>query len=270
MLKTNLVAAALLAMAGTAMAQPLSEDFDDVAGLPGSGWSLINNSAPLGPNLWFQGNIVVNPGQPFPGQTTDGYAAANWASTTVTGVGDISNWMITPVRTLANGDTIKFWTRTVDLPAFPDRMAVRMSLAGPSANVGSTATSVGDFTTELLVINANLTLTDYPTVWTEYTIVLSGIPAPTQGRLAFWYNVPQGGAAGANSDFIGVDTFTYEPATASCYPDCNGDGVLNLSDFGCFTTKFALGDAYADCNGDGIRNLADFGCFTTKFALGCP
>ncbi|MCC6661788.1 MAG: hypothetical protein IT437_12980 [Phycisphaerales bacterium] len=66
------------------------------------------------------------------------------------------------------------------------------------------------------------------------------------------------------------DNVSLSPVTAPCYPDCNGDGVLNLSDFGCFTTKFALGDAYADCNGDGIRNLADFGCFTTKFALGCP
>ncbi|MCC6661077.1 MAG: DNRLRE domain-containing protein [Phycisphaerales bacterium] len=56
----------------------------------------------------------------------------------------------------------------------------------------------------------------------------------------------------------------------ACYPDCNGDHALNLSDFGCFTTKFALGDPYADCNGDGVRNLSDFGCFTTKFALGCP
>ncbi|MCC6659874.1 MAG: hypothetical protein IT437_03210 [Phycisphaerales bacterium] len=56
----------------------------------------------------------------------------------------------------------------------------------------------------------------------------------------------------------------------SCYPDCNGDAVLNLSDFGCFTTKFALGDPYADCNGDSALNLSDFGCFTTKFALGCP
>ena len=53
------------------------------------------------------------------------------------------------------------------------------------------------------------------------------------------------------------------------YPDCNTDRALNLSDFGCFTTKFALGDPYADCNGDGLLNLADFGCFTTKFALGC-
>ncbi|MCC6661199.1 MAG: hypothetical protein IT437_09970 [Phycisphaerales bacterium] len=55
-----------------------------------------------------------------------------------------------------------------------------------------------------------------------------------------------------------------------CYPDCNGDGAVNLSDFGCFTTKFALGQSYADCNGDFALNLADFGCFQTKFALGCP
>ncbi len=57
---------------------------------------------------------------------------------------------------------------------------------------------------------------------------------------------------------------------ATCYPDCNADGQLNLADFGCFQTKFALQNGYADCNGDGILNLADFGCFQTKFALGCP
>ncbi|MCC6659493.1 MAG: S8 family serine peptidase [Phycisphaerales bacterium] len=70
-----------------------------------------------------------------------------------------------------------------------------------------------------------------------------------------------------------VDNVRIEAAglvCAACYPDCNADGALNLSDFGCFTTKFALGDAYTDCNNDGVRNLADFGCFTTKFALGCP
>jgi hypothetical protein len=30
------------------------------------------------------------------------------------------------------------------------------------------------------------------------------------------------------------------------------------------------GPCYADCNGDGVLNLADFGCFKTRFALGCP
>ncbi|MCC6661448.1 MAG: DVUA0089 family protein [Phycisphaerales bacterium] len=66
-----------------------------------------------------------------------------------------------------------------------------------------------------------------------------------------------------------INAFILELGGPSCYPDCNGDGALNLSDFGCFTTKFALGDPYADCNGDGQLNLSDFGCFTTKFALGC-
>jgi hypothetical protein len=55
-----------------------------------------------------------------------------------------------------------------------------------------------------------------------------------------------------------------------CEADCNRDGSLTLSDFGCFQTKFALGDPAADCNKDTYLNLSDFGCFQTKFALGCP
>jgi DNA-binding beta-propeller fold protein YncE len=57
---------------------------------------------------------------------------------------------------------------------------------------------------------------------------------------------------------------------AGCYPDCDGDGLLTLADFGCFQTKFGLGDLYADCDGDALLTLADFGCFQTKFGLGCP
>ncbi len=60
------------------------------------------------------------------------------------------------------------------------------------------------------------------------------------------------------------------PLVAPCYADCNGDGILNLGDFGCFQTKFATGNMEADCNGDTVLNLADFGCFQTKFAVGCP
>ncbi|MCC6659979.1 MAG: hypothetical protein IT437_03740 [Phycisphaerales bacterium] len=60
------------------------------------------------------------------------------------------------------------------------------------------------------------------------------------------------------------------PPGGPCYPDCNQDGALTLSDFACFMTRFAAADPYADCNQDGQRNLSDFGCFQTKFALGCP
>jgi probable HAF family extracellular repeat protein len=55
-----------------------------------------------------------------------------------------------------------------------------------------------------------------------------------------------------------------------CYADCNSDTRVDLSDFGCFQTRFALGQPYGDCNEDGVRDLADFGCFMTKFAAGCP
>ena len=55
-----------------------------------------------------------------------------------------------------------------------------------------------------------------------------------------------------------------------CFPDCNGDGLLTLSDFGCFQTRFAVGNMLADCNRDSLLQLSDFGCFITKYALGCP
>ncbi len=85
-------------------------------------------------------------------------------------------------------------------------------------------------------------------------------PAPTDIRL-FTGNVNNG---------TGWDNVKTAPAPAPCYPDCNGDMLLNLADFGCFQTAFATGNMYADCNGDTILNLADFGCFQTKFAIGCP
>src|SRR2546428_3306592 len=50
-----------------------------------------------------------------------------------------------------------FYTRTVDMPSFPDRLQVRMSTNGASSNVGTTATDVGDFTTLLLDINPTYT-----------------------------------------------------------------------------------------------------------------
>ncbi|MCC6660620.1 MAG: EF-hand domain-containing protein [Phycisphaerales bacterium] len=79
----------------------------------------------------------------------------------------------------------------------------------------------------------------------------------------------RGYAWGENIGWLNLDDIAHYVAR-KCYPDCNDDGTLNLSDFGCFQTKFALGNLYADCNNDGLLNLSDFGCFQTKFALGCP
>ncbi len=261
----NVAVGACAAMfAGSAFGQAFTENFDDaVTLLAGStGWAWQNLSSPIGLTNWFQGNLAV-----FPPQASAGYIGANFNNVASAG-GTQSNWLFAPTRTLSNGDEFKFWARAAD-DGFPDRLSVRMSLNGSSVNVGTTATSVGDFTTELLVINPNLQNGVFLDQWVEFSVTLSGIATPTQGRIAFWYNLPNGGLAGANGDYIGIDEVSYTPAS-TCYPDCNLVGGLTIADFGCFQTRFVAGDPYADCNGVGGHTIADFGCFQTAFVAGCP
>ena len=187
-----------------------SEGFEDITLLPGMGWASQNNSNPLGLTGWFQGNDGVFPAQA--GSTTS-YLGANFNNTS--GVGTISNWEITPAVTLSAGDTVSFWTQTAPGSIWPDRLELRMSLNGASTNVGTSETSVGDFTTVLAEVNPNLVVGGYPEVWTQYVVTLTSaqVPTPTLGRFAFRYFVTNGGPSGDNSDYIGIDTFDYTAAT---------------------------------------------------------
>lgn len=181
----------------------LTEGFDDVAALTGAGWVIVNNSNPVGPLSWFQGNNSVFPSQ---AGAINAYAAANLNSTGNNG--DISTWLLSPTISVVNGDQVTFFSRTVDNPSFPDRLELRFSTNGASTDVGATSTSVGDFSILLLSINPSLTTSGYPTVWTTYTATISGLGGPTSGRLAFRYFVTDAGLAGNNSDYIGIDTLT--------------------------------------------------------------
>ena len=205
-------------------AQAFAESFDVV---PVPGWFAQNNSVPIGSTPgWFQGNTAV-----FPSQTgaTNSYIGANFNNTT--GTNTISNWLVTPQRTLSAGDVIKFWTRTTTANPFPDRLQVRISLAGASTNVGTGNVAVGDFTTLVRDINPNYDVGGvYPEVWTEITITLTAVqvPAPTSGRIAFRYFVENGGPAGDNSNFIGIDTFSYAPGA----PVVAGDAPVDFNNDG--------------------------------------
>ncbi|MCA9279277.1 MAG: hypothetical protein R3B58_13535 [Phycisphaerales bacterium] len=55
-----------------------------------------------------------------------------------------------------------------------------------------------------------------------------------------------------------------------CYPDCDGNGVLSILDFSCFTNAYSSGDPYADCDGNSLFNVFDYICFGNAFAAGCP
>lgn len=180
-----------------------SENFDDINTLPGAGWVLNNLSQPQGSRGWFQGDAGIF--SSHSGSDTS-YIAADYQSTGLSGT--ISNWLISPEMALENGTTIRFWTRTVAKGiGFADRLQVRLSTAGGSTNVGSEATSVGDFSTLLLDINPDYQ-DDYPRDWTQYVLVVEGLSEPTSGRVAFRYFVENSGGQGTNGDYIGIDSFS--------------------------------------------------------------
>lgn len=200
------LALGLMAAGANATAAGLTEGFEVV--VP-AGWTAQNNSTTVGTSGWFQGNTAVFAAQ---AGSAASYAGANFNNVNS---GTISNWLISPTLSFNNGDVISFWTRTVDSPTFPDRLELRFSSVG-GTDVGTTDASVGTFAL-LLTVNPNLTTTDYPNTWTEFTSTITGLSGPTNGAIAFRYFVPDGGPLGSNSDYVGIDTLTItavpEPAT---------------------------------------------------------
>jgi len=209
--------------------QAYTENFDDITTLTGNGWFMQNNSSPVGSN-WFQGIATTANPEPFISYNgaVNSYIAANFSSTGG-GIGTISNWLITPNRTIRNGDVFTFYTRKPTISSgqtdYPDRLEVRMSTNGASTNAGADAGETGDFSTLLLSINPTLVADVYPQVWTKYTITISGLPAPTSGRIAFRYFVTSAGSLGSNSDYIGIDNVVYTPYTCPAFTMTTG-GML--------------------------------------------
>lgn len=213
--KTGEPATPVILPKGTSSSRMLSfnEGFDDITLLPGMGWAFINNSNPLGLTNWFQGNteaFIAHAG------ANNSYIGANYQNTS--GVGTISNWLITPEIVMNDGDVVKFWSRSIGQQYFPDNLQFRLSTNGASTNVGTLATDVGDFTTLLLEINPGLNFNVYPEVWTEYSVTLSGLGNNVAGRLAFRYFVTNAGISGDNSNYIGIDSFSYEAAENPAVP----------------------------------------------------
>lgn len=195
-------AAALAVLAAGVQAQGLTQGFDNVAALP-AGWTQVNNSAaPVGTS-WFQGNSAIFTS--FAG-AADSYIAANFLATGAT-TGAVSNWLILPALTLDSTSTVSFRVRAAG-DNYLDTVEVRFSPNGSSTNVGSTTTSVGDFTSLLGTYSSS---TDAG--WVNQTYSL-GLGASTTGRLAFRYLVADVATAG---NYLGIDSLVVtavpEPAT---------------------------------------------------------
>jgi len=225
-MRSYFVVAALVLLVSSAGAATLTENFDEPGGFFGAtgvgsgnpsvpvvaGWVVKNNSTVGGLNSWHSNNGT----SPFTAQSGTGFAAVDVDSTA--GQNTISNWLLTPQISFNAGDEISFWTRTAAPVDFPDRLQVTLSTAGASTNVGTTSTSLGDFTTLLKDINPNLLASgagSYPTSWTQYTI---SVPVSGTGRVGFRYFVTNGGPSGTNGNFIGIDSLNIvavpEPVSA--------------------------------------------------------
>lgn len=223
------------AAGGVVCAQSVSEGFDSVADLPGLGWVVVVNNSnpnPATSTSVFQGNFNGGFNKPPPvfsshSGGTDSYAAMNYNSTSSHGT--ISTWLISPELQFANGDAFSFFSRTVSNPQFPDRLEVRISYSGVSVDVGSTEVSVGAFSTLLFTINEGLTPAGFPSVWTQFSGAITGLAGPTSGRIAFRYFVPDAGSGGANSDYIGIDTFEFEHSFTGVPEASTAGGVALLA-----------------------------------------
>ncbi|RQP25682.1 choice-of-anchor J family PEP-CTERM protein [Piscinibacter terrae] len=180
---------AALALAGLASTSQavnlLSEGFDDVSTLSGSGWVLANVSSPSSGTPWFQGDNTTA----FSSQSgaANSYIASNYLAAPPGGF--IDNFLITPYFSLASDVTLTFYARGDGSAGagFSDTFAV---LAGSTALGGS------EMVTEVLA----------PTVatvdgWTQYTVTLSGVGGGGVGRFAFEYF-----GSADTSNYMGIDT----------------------------------------------------------------
>lgn len=236
MKKTLLSITAILAFGISQGQVLLSENFDVFP----TTWTQTNQSSPIGAATWAQGGgTAFTPGGQAGGATS--FALVNYTS--ATGNGTISNWLMTPVINVQNGDVISFYTRTGGDDTgeiYPDRLELRLSTAGAASVTPSTGpTDLGSFTTLALSINPNLTTTGYPFVWTQYTYTVSGLSAATDVKIAFRYFVTNGGTTGANSNIIGIDTFsvdrtlsteTFAKNNFTVFPNPVSD-IVNISNF---------------------------------------
>jgi hypothetical protein len=180
---------AALASCAACGAPLLTEGFNDIGTLPGSGWVLANQSTPPGGTGWFQGVPGFFAAAQGP---ADSYIAANFNNAGFGGT--VSNWLITPELAVFNGESLNFSLRLLGEGAV-DTMEVYFSSSGASADVNDFA----------LLARYN---SDVDTGWLGRQVIVNGLAAPASGRFAFRYVVDD---TSVNGNYVGIDAVSVNP-----------------------------------------------------------
>ncbi len=168
------------------------------AGLIDDGWIFRNQSDPAGSGTWRAGSL-------FAAQAGGGYLAVDSSSTDFFG-GRVSTWAILPdVPNQVAGDTLTLHVRAVS-SSNDDTLEVRYSPSG-GKGTGSSATSVGDFTTLLQVVDPIAT-----GGWAQVSVALPG-----RGAIALRYYVDSACNFACASSSVGIDTLSVgDPPPPPC------------------------------------------------------
>ena len=156
-----------------------------LAGIQTRGWVFADVDG-AGTTTVFQGNATVFPAYEGP---TEGYIGQNYNGAFGGGL-LIDQWLISPPVAVTAGDTLKFWHRSPDGSTFPDPLQVWISTTGgitPAAFDVQLASFMGS-TIGWQQFVGNFTTTGTVT-------------------FAVRYYTTNGGPAGSQSDYIGLDLF---------------------------------------------------------------
>ena len=214
--------------------QSFTEEFDTVSSALSRGWKLVNASDPLGSNIWQQGGTINPWFAPYSSNGTyAGFIGADYTSTSAA-AGTISNWLISPVINMQNGDKIIFYTRGLQYPGFDpltgqpngdstdygNSLQVLINGANDGTAVGK-GLETGSFT-PVFQINptyisshskpALFSALAYPAQWTRFEATVFGLSNPVKGRFAFRYLVEGGGFNGLGSG-VAIDKVQYQSVT---------------------------------------------------------
>ena len=156
-----------------------------LAGIQARGWVFADVDG-AGTSTVFQGNPAVF--SAYEGPTT-GYIGENYNGAFNGGL-LIDQWLISPPVAVSAGDTLKFWHRSPDGSTFPDPLQVWVSTTG--------GTTPAAFDVQLASFMGSTA------GWLQF---VGNFPTTGTVRFAVRYYTTNGGPAGAQSDFVGLDYF---------------------------------------------------------------
>lgn len=212
-----------------------TEEFDTTAAALSRGWKIYNKSEPVGGSVWQDGGNILPLFNSYSNYGSNvGFTGVDYLSTSAE-AGIISQWLVSPVVFMQNGDKIVFYSKAQksigytadDSTDFANRLQLRVNTDNTNPELVGSGMDAGSFKTTLVDINPNyyewhknpgvyngvdntapMIAQAYPVEWTRFEGTVSGLNQPTNGRFAFRYYVIDGGSNGRGTG-VGIDKVEY-------------------------------------------------------------